>query len=355
MRTFAHWGLLLGFMFVFVATAQRQAPQYGTITHIDTTMVHDPVIIKQDSLYYIFATGRGIDVYSSDDKVMWRREKPVFADAPQWAVDTIPNFKGHIWAPDIVFFNGQYYLYYSVSAFGKNTSAIGVATNKTLHPGSPDFKWVDHGAVIHSTPNVTNWNAIDAAIAFDSKGQPYMSFGSFWDGIKLAKLSNNGLAIEEDRLALATIATRKRDASYKGNLPSTGNNPPDAGGNAIEAPFIFKKGNYYYLFVSFDYCCKGLESTYKVAVGRSKKITGPYIDKEGIPMNQGGGTVIRQADTKYSGIGHNAVASFSGTDVMVMHGYSIDRKGRPHLVIEELVWEKGWPTVRPSITGSTTH
>src|SRR6478735_5839411 len=153
--------------------------------------VHDPVIIRQDSTYYIFCTGFGISVLSSTDMKNWKKEKPVFSAAPQWAVKEIPGFRGHIWAPDIIHHNGQYYLYYSVSAFGKNTSAIGVATNKTLDPSSKDFRWIDHGRVIQSYPGKTNWNAIDPNIIKDENGTAYMVFGSFWDGLKMVRLTND--------------------------------------------------------------------------------------------------------------------------------------------------------------------
>jgi len=103
--------------------------------------VHDPVIIKQDSTYYIFCTGQGISVWSSTDRLNWKKAPPVFTTPPAWAVAAIPGFKGHIWAPDISYYNGRYYLYYAVSAFGKNTSAIGLATNTTLNPTSPGYKW----------------------------------------------------------------------------------------------------------------------------------------------------------------------------------------------------------------------
>ena len=112
--------------------------------------VHDPVMAKQGDTYYLFCTGMGISMWSSKDMKEWKREKPVFREAPEWAVKAIPEFKGHIWAPDISYNNGKYYLYYSVSAFGKNTSAIGLATNTTLDPASPGYKWVDHGEVIQS-------------------------------------------------------------------------------------------------------------------------------------------------------------------------------------------------------------
>jgi len=142
--------------------------------------VHDPVIIRQDSNYYIFCTGQGITVFSSEDRKHWKQEKPVFNKPPQWAVDAIPGFKGHIWAPDISYHNHQYYLYYAVSAFGKNTSCIGLATNKTLDPSSKDFKWMDHGKVIQSVPGRDMWNAIDPNLIMDENKTPWLVFGSLW-------------------------------------------------------------------------------------------------------------------------------------------------------------------------------
>ncbi len=308
-------------------------------------IVHDPVIIKQDNTYYVFCTGWGISVFSSTDMKNWKTEKPVFAKGPQWAVDSIPEFKGHIWAPDISRYNGEYYLYYSVSAFGKNTSCIGLATNKTLDPKDPNFKWVDHGKVIQSIPGVTNWNAIDPNLVVDETCTPYLCFGSFWDGIKIAKLSPDAKSVDEDIRFIPTIASRKSD-TRTGNLPAVGDNPVDAGGNAIEAPFIFKKGGYYYLFASIDYCCKGVNSTYKMIVARSEKVTGPYVDQAGIPMANGGGTIVLQGDENWHGVGHNAVATFDGTDYLVFHGYDAHDDGKPKLRIEKLEWDKqGWPIV----------
>lgn len=310
-----------------------------------TTYAHDPVIIKQNNTYYVFCTGFGITVLSSTDMKDWKTEKPVFASAPQWAVDSIPEFKGHIWAPDIALHNGEYYLYYSVSAFGKNTSCVGLATNKTLDPKSPDFKWVDHGKVIQSIPGVTNWNAIDPNLIVDEKGTPYLSFGSFWDGIKLVKLSRDAKSVDEDIRFIPTIASRKTDPAMA-NPPSIGNNPVDAGGNSIEAPFIFKKQKYYYLFASIDYCCQGINSSYKMIVGRSKKVTGPYVDRAGVPMSKGGGTILLQGDKDWYAVGHNAVVSFSGKDYLVYHAYDVHDEGKPKLRINKLKWTKnGWPIV----------
>ncbi|RAV57804.1 arabinan endo-1,5-alpha-L-arabinosidase [Mucilaginibacter rubeus] len=299
---------------------------------------------RQDSTYYIFCTGNGIAMWSSSDRVHWKAEKPVFATPPQWAVDAIPGFKGHIWAPDISFYNGLYYLFYSVSAFGKNTSAIGVATNTTLHTNDPAYKWIDHGKVIQSIPGKTNWNAIDPNLITDKDGTPYLVFGSFWDGLKLVKLNKDRLSDAENIDNIPTIATRRKIATE--NLPAVDGNPVDAGGNAIEAPFIFKHDQYFYLFASIDYCCKGPKSTYKMIIGRSKKLKGPYLDKEGIAMKKGGGSILLAGDKDWYGVGHNGVSTFDGADYIIFHGYDAADRGISKLRIERLDWVDGWPVIR---------
>jgi arabinan endo-1,5-alpha-L-arabinosidase len=328
---------LIILLFFFCKVFAQQPPNNIT--------VHDPVIIKQDSVYYIFCTGRGISVWSSTNFTDWKKEKPVFDTLP-WAVQAVPSFKNHIWAPDISYYRGQYYLYYSISAFGKNTSCIGVATNKTLNPSSPDFKWTDHGKVIQSYPGITNWNAIDPNIIADKKGKAWMCFGSFWGGLKIIQLTKNRLHVKGDTINLLTIASRKKTASSI-NPPSVDDNPKDAGGNAIEAPFIFYKNNNYYLFASIDYCCKGVKSTYKMITGKSEKISGPFVDKEGKDMASGGGTILMQGDNNWYGVGHNAVANFNGVDYLVFHAYDAKDNGRSKLRIEKITWENGWPVVSP--------
>ncbi len=299
-------------------------------------IVHDPVMIRQDSTYYIFCTGWGINAFSSTDMKHWRRQSPVFAKAPAWAVQAIPDFKGHIWAPDISFHNGQFYLYYAVSAFGKNTSAIGVATNKTLDTASKNFKWIDHGKLIQSVPNRDLWNAIDPNLVTDDKNEPWLVFGSFWNGMKLVKLSKDLLSVAQPE-QWYTVATRKRDYILPDSV---------AGDAAIEGPFIFKKDKFYFLFVSFDYCCRGEKSTYKMMVGRSENVYGPYVDKDGVPMNLGGGSTVLEGDKNWFGVGHNAVVNFNNKDYLVFHGYDAKDGGKPKLRIEELTWINDWPFVR---------
>jgi arabinan endo-1,5-alpha-L-arabinosidase len=299
-------------------------------------VVHDPVMIKQDDTYFLFYTGFGISVSSSTDMKTWTKQKPVFDVPPTWAVNAVPGFKGHIWAPDISFHNGEYYLYYSISAFGKNTSCIGLATNVTLNVADKNYKWIDHGKVIESIPGRDLWNAIDPNLIMDDSSEPWLVFGSFWQGIKLVKMN-----LDLDRIAEPqqwyTLASRPRDFKV---------DERDAGEAAIEAPFIFRKNNYYYLFVSFDYCCRGAESTYKIMVGRSEKIQGPYLDSAGMPMHAGGGSVVLQGNKHWAGVGHCAAYTFNDTDYLIFHAYDMNDGGKPKFKLRKMTWNNlGWPEV----------
>ncbi|NLE35484.1 MAG: arabinan endo-1,5-alpha-L-arabinosidase [Bacteroidales bacterium] len=305
--------------------------------------VHDPVMAREDGTYYLFCTGMGISVFSSPDMISWKPEKPVFDRAPEWAVRAVPGYRGHTWAPDISFHDGTYYLYYSVSAFGKNTSCIGVATNTTLDPANPAFKWIDHGMVVQSVPGRDMWNAIDPNLITDDDGTPWLVFGSFWDGMKLTKLDKS-LTKLSDPQEWHTVAARPRDYYTE---------ETSAGEGAIEAPFIIKRNGYYWLFVSFDFCCRGLESNYKIMVGRSEKITGPYLDRNGHPMTHGGGTPLLTGNKAWPGVGHNSVYNFDGHDYIIYHGYDAADHGRPKLLIDKLEWDnEGWPVVINSVTAS---
>jgi len=326
------WGVMLIFIWILgwnFANAQRRPidPPYG---------IHDPVMIKQDSIYYLFCTGMGISCYSSPDLKHWKRDSPVFMEPPAWAVKAVPGYKGHTWAPDISFHNGKYWLLYSVSAFGKNTSCIGLAENTTLDQKSKDYKWLDHGKLIESVPGRDDWNAIDPNMIYDQDNHPWVCFGSFWNGVKLVRLKDDlsGLAEPETWFSLA-----KRPRALDTNDSSAGN-------GAIEGPFIYKKGGYYYLFVSFDYCCRGVNSNYKVMVGRSKNLSGPYLDKNGVYMTKGGGSAVVVGNNRYPGVGHCGVYDFDGQDYIIFHGYDREKQGMPRLLVEKLHWDKNnWPFI----------
>lgn len=293
--------------------------------------VHDPAIIKAGDTYYLFSTGDGISVRKSSDLAEWKVAFPpvVFANIPDWAQEMIPGAT-NIWAPDISYFNDKYHLYYSVSTFGSNRSVIGLATNQSLDFESDDYGWVDEGLVLEST-TASNYNCIDPNVIIDAEGIPWLSFGSFWSGIKMYRLDyETGKPSPEDdtRYSLA------RRTGYHG---------------AVEAPFIIHQGDYYYLFVSFDACCRGVESTYRVMVGRSEAITGPYVDREGVEMLAGGGTQVTFPTERWRGPGHNAILREEDKDYIVYHAYDAEASGMPTLRIDPLVWdEDGWPSILES-------
>lgn len=312
---------------------------FGFGQKLDHINVHDPVMIRSGATYYLFCTGWGISVFSSTDLKSWKPEKPVFTEPPSWTKAAVPSFQGHMWAPDVSYYEGKYYLYYSVSAFGKNTSAIGVATNVTLDPNDPAFEWSDQGMIIQSVPNRDLWNAIDPNLIADDQGYPWLAFGSFWEGLKLVRLIPNRTALADPQ-EWYTIARRKR---------TDFTDDRDPGDAALEAPFIFKKDTLYYLFASWDYCCRGENSTYKVVVGRSKKVTGPYLDKNGQSMAEGGGTLIVEGNSRWAGAGHNSAYTFDGKDYLVFHAYDSREDGHPKLKIAEITWDNdGWPSIDQS-------
>lgn len=293
----------------------------------DVSPVHDPAIIRQAGRYHLFATnrfaGKLLPMFCSPDRRRWTLCGNVFDEVPAWALAEVPGARG-IWAPDVSYFRGRYHLYYSVSTFGKNRSVIGLATNATLDPASPAYRWVDEGKVVGSAPE-DDWNAIDPNLALDEQGRPWLAWGSFWGGIKLARVDPDTGKLMGGGSEIHALASRR---------PLK---PP-----AIEAPFIVFRGGYYYLFASFDFCCRGADSSYKVVVGRARTITGPYRDKEGTPMMEGGGSLLLEGSEAWRGPGHPAVLLDRDEDLLVFHAYDA-RTGRPTLQISTMVWEDGWP------------
>jgi len=301
--------------------------------------IHDPVMAKQGDTYYLFSTGPGITFYSSTDLKTWKLRGRIFSGDPVWAKEVAPSFNGHIWAPDIAQHDGKYYLYYAVSAFGRNTSAIGVTINRTLDPDAPDYHWEDQGIVLRSIPNRDLWNAIDPNIIVGEDGVPWMAFGSFWGGLKLVKLAPNWTSIAEPQ-EWYSLAKRERSVLVDDSL---------AGPAEIEAPFIFRKNGYYYLFVSWDKCCRGKNSTYKMVVGRSKKLQGPYLDRVGKKMTEGGGTLLLAGNQDFAGVGHNSTYTFDGKDYIIFHAYENADNGLQKLKIAELKWDEAdWPQLDES-------
>ena len=313
-------------------------------------MVHDPVMAYEDSTYYLFATGMGIQQMTSKDRQSWTvLREPVMTVIPQWAHDSVPGFTQHVWAPDIIRWRGRWWMAYSCSTFGRNGSAIGLLSARSLsYP-----IWNDEGCIVTSRENRDNWNAIDPNFVIDDQDQPWLVWGSFWDGIQLARLDTTMHIAKGEKPRTIARRYNLNNPTAKAALPINPNPPKNptsdfAGPNAIEAPFIFKHNGWYYLFVSWDYCCQGSKSNYRVAVGRSKSVEGPYLDRKGIDMRYGGGNHFLEGDkTNYEAAGHCAVYHLDNQDIFICHGYSIVQQGASVLIQRPIRWtEDNWPELQ---------
>ena len=327
---------------VYGGENQPSTPQVVKVEG-DVEYVHDPSIAKDGDTWYLFGTANGpirggeLPIRCSQDLHIWKRCGNVFNSIPEWIGKESPKTK-ELWAPDISYFNGEYHLYYAFSVFGRNTSGIALLTNKTLNSKNPDFRWVDRGLVLQSRVE-DDFNAIDPNLVLDDKGQPWLSFGSFWTGIKMRRIdAKTGLLSSEDT-KLYSLAKRKRPD----NPPP---NPPGLPGDwqAGEAPFIIHHGDFFYLFVSFDLCCRGTKSNYKTMIGRSHSVTGPYLDAAGTPMMEGGGTPLLLGNTRWIGPGGESLLQQESGDIIVFHAYD-GETGHAYLQISTVAWVDGWPKV----------
>ena len=323
-----HW--FLGVTLLWLAGCRPIEPAPSPVVLEPTGFIqriHDPGMAKEGDTYYVFSTGSRVIVICSPDRVDWRWCGRVFERPPAWIGQAVPGAVD-LWAPDISFFNGEWYLYYAASTFGSPRSVIGLATNRTLDPTHPEYRWVDQGLVLEST-GAENWNAIDPNRVVDEQGQPWLVFGSYWSGIQLRKLDSVTGKPDPDDPTVYPLAQR----------PAAG-----PGGTAIEAPFLLRRNGFYYLFASFDACCRGIQSTYNVRVGRAPAITGPYVDRAGTPLLEGGGTLLLQAYDRWRGPGHNGIYREGKTDWFVYHAYDARQAGISKLRIESLGWDAaGWP------------
>ena len=221
-----------------------------------------------------------------------------------------------IWAPDIAYFNGRYNLYYAASVWGTINSAIGLVTSPSLI--SP--VWTDQGKVIQSNPDfatnattdLTAYNCIDPSVMVDTDGTVWLSFGSYSDGILIMQLDPS---------------TGKRTRPSSPISPGFQQRPAVFFSNTEEGSCLYQHGGYYYLFVNFGGCCAGVNSTYNIRVGRSTSVTGPYYDKSGVNMINGGGTMVLESNARYIGPGHAAIMNDNGTNWFTYHYYDGNNNG----------------------------
>ncbi|WP_188548220.1 family 43 glycosylhydrolase [Hymenobacter qilianensis] len=288
------------------------------------TGVHDPsTIVKDGDRYWIFATGQGIYSMSSTDLINWTPgPRAVFVNNayPSWINTKVPGFQGNFWAPECFFMNGKFHLYYSCSTFGSKVSAIGLVTNVTLDPSSPNYRWVDQGEVISTSSN-SSVNAIDPAVFRDANNNVWLSYGSFFGGLRTTQLNP---------------ATGKLLGTSEFSI---------ANGD-VEAAHIMRHGNFYYLFINRGACCRGANSTYFAQVGRSASPSGPFLDKNGVDLNNSGGTTVLNSSGRYIGPGHIGVFEEGGVSYVSHHYYDRDDNGVPKLGLANLTWDAtDWPVI----------
>ncbi len=292
--------------------------------------IHDPSVIElPDGSFVAYETGRSgmtrgaIGIRTSPDGLAWTDAGSIGKGVPKWAAEVLGYRSQNIWAPSVSKQDDTYFLYYSVSSFGINASAIGLMTASSIDPKAPGEGWTDQGLVLRSNIK-DNFNAIDPWRIDTADGRAFLAFGSFWDGIRMRELDPaTGKLIAEDTPMLP-LASRQ--------------------GAGIEAPSIIEHAGKYYLFVSFDQCCKGSSSTYNIRVGRADTVTGPYLDRDGVPLLEGGGTKLLGSTGRFIGPGGQEAIRTTKGDMLAFHYYDGAERGISKLQLTPLNWtEDGWP------------
>jgi arabinan endo-1,5-alpha-L-arabinosidase len=316
----------------------------------DVSFVHDPSIIRQGATYYAFTTdpgpaivaanpalADGLQIRCSTDKIAWKICGTIFSSPPAEITAVFPGFTT-FWAPDVSFFNGLYHVYYAASGFGANHSLIGLVTNTTLDSTDPNYKWVDQGIVL-SSQTTDNFNAIDPNILVDTDANGnlthvWIQYGSFWNGIFQREIDPATGLLSTSNTSVVNLATR----------PGVLNDP-------IEGASMVAKDGYYYLFVSFDYCCQtpASESNYKIAVGRSTSPNGPFVDESGTAMMAGGGTILLAGNgSTWSAPGGQTIyIDPVDGDLITFHALNVAQNYLDYLFVNSIIWTNGWPVIQP--------
>lgn len=279
---------------------------------------HDPEVVVTDGGYELFFTGNLIQTKTSVDLLDWRATGEVFSTLPAWVPATLEGVSD-LWAPDVSFFGGKFHLYFAASTFGTGVSCIGHASSVAL---GEEATWQDEGIVICSdVEEIVDWDAIDPSTFADEAGNWWMVFGSYSSGIKMISLARDGT---RSGVEIHALAARTEEA--------------------IQAPALFFHDGYYYFFASFDQCCAGVSSTSTIRVGRSTEVTGPYLDKEGTPLLEGGGSLFISGNERFRAVGGSSFFSAGGQWFSAYHGYDASSAGQATLRIAPVVFdEESWP------------
>lgn len=304
----------------------------------DLAPMRDPAIIRVGGTYYIFSTdvgsgltGNHLPIRCSTDTITWKACGFVFNDRPQWIKNEYAGI-ADLWAPDISYFNGLYHVYYSVEIFTTNDGMIGMATNTTLDPSNPKYKWVDQGPIISSRGNTTGLNTIDPNIFIDDDGRVWLSYGSYGSGI---------FQQEVDRATGRLVSG--------GPIYHLAERPGRPAG-AIEAASIIHHGKYYYLFASADFCCveNFRDSDYKEVMGRSTSVHGPFVTMNGDSMLQGYSNVLLSKNSAWlsAGGGTTYIDPQNGDTMIAFHAFNLQANGAVQLWVKHFTWQNDWPLLK---------
>jgi arabinan endo-1,5-alpha-L-arabinosidase len=283
--------------------------------------IHDPSMYKVASTYYLLTTHGTLRAHVSTDRSTFTDDGFALPMMPPWANSYLGS-SGDLWAPDVSLHNGVYWLYFAASSFGSGHSAIGLATSSTGVPGS----FADSGSPVYTSANCSGANAIDPASVVDASGNAWLVFGSWFKGIQIVPVDNS--------TGIPTGAACTQLAYH----PS---------GTGIEGSYLYPHGGYYYLFASIDDCCQGNSSTYRIVVGRSTSVTGPYTDRGGLALTSGGGSILLSAHGNINGPGGETVFTDTDGPILVYHYYDGNDNGYPSLGLNKLAWSAdGWPYIQ---------
>ncbi|KAK6071018.1 arabinan endo-alpha-l-arabinosidase a [Seiridium cupressi] len=289
---------------------------------------HDPALIQRtsDGVYFRFNTGSLIGIWKSS-----ALEGPWTYQGAAIPAGSIIDLAGNddLWAPDVQKVGDTYFLYYAVSTFGSQDSAIGYATSTTLEYGS----WTDHGTTGISSSSSKAYNAIDPNLIAVGSSY-YMNFGSFWNDIYQAPMASTA----------KTVASSSYQIAYQ---PS--------GSHAQEGSFMYYRSGYYYLFWSEGICC-GYDTSkpatgaeYKIRVCRSTSATGGFVDSSGTSCTDGGGTTVLESHGTVYGPGGQGVIADSAHGTVLYYHYADTDIGLADSEYQfgwnVVSWSSGWPTV----------
>ena len=295
-----------------------------TAPDTSTIGIHDPSMLKVGSAYELYSTHGLLHAHQSTDRVSFSDAGYALTALPAWT-NAYTASSGDLWAPDASYHassSNPYWLYYAASTFGSANSAIGLAYSASGTPGT----FTDSGNAVYTSANCAGSNAIDPASVVDASGNTWLVFGSWSSGIQIVPVNN--------ATGIPTGAACTQLAYH----PS---------GTGIEGAYIYPHGSHYYLFASIDTCCDGDSSTYRIIVGRSSSITGPYTDRGGIALTSGGGTILLSAHGNINGPGGESLFADTDGDILVYHYYDGNNNGYPALGTNVLGWTvDGWPYVQ---------